>query len=41
MKPLAALAERTTLLSLRLLTALHVLFLAAFLAGLLAAAGQG
>lgn len=41
MKPFAALADHTTLLSLRLLAAAHILFLLAFLAGLLAAAGQG
>ena len=40
MKAIAALAERTTILSLKLLAALHVLFFLAFLASLLAATGR-
>jgi hypothetical protein len=40
MKPLAALAERVPILSLRLLAMLHVLFFLAFLASLLAAMGH-
>ena len=40
MKSLAALADRTTLLSLGTLAALHVLFFLAFVASLLVAAGR-
>ena len=40
MKPLSTVAERASLFSLRLLAGLHLLFLLAFVAGLLAAAAQ-
>jgi hypothetical protein len=40
MKAFATFAERTTVLSLKLLATLHVLFFLAFLASLLAATGR-
>jgi hypothetical protein len=40
MERFAALAERTTILSLKLLAALHVLFFLAFLAGLFVATAR-
>jgi len=40
MDPIATLADRAALFSLKLLAALHVLFFLAFMAGLLAAGGR-